>query len=292
MKRIVNLNFREGGATTKYLCEGMKLHPGDSVMVQTQNGLELGRVVGVPMDLDDSLVSDDITQVLRLATDKEIERGKLKKEKEKEAYDLCLELIDKHGLDMNLIDAEFTFDGKKVTFYFTSDNRVDFRELVKDLVASFRARIELRQIGSRDQAKLVGGIGMCGRELCCCTFLDKFAPVTLRAARDQGMSLNPGKLNGACGRLMCCLQFEKEAYADARKRLPRTGKKIRTPQGMGVVSDVNYIAEKVTVKFTDEDSFTTEVFDWEGLEPLNRDMENKDNERGHGREKSNNNEDN
>lgn len=292
MKRIVNLNFREGGATTKYLCEGMKLHPGDSVMVQTQNGLELGRVVGVPMDLDDSLVSDDITQVLRLATDKEIERGKLKKEKEKEAYDLCLELIDKHGLDMNLIDAEFTFDGKKVTFYFTSDNRVDFRELVKDLVASFRARIELRQIGSRDQAKLVGGIGMCGRELCCCTFLDKFAPVTLRAARDQGMSLNPGKLNGACGRLMCCLQFEKEAYADARKSLPRTGKKIRTPQGMGVVSDVNYIAEKVTVKFTDEDSFTTEVFDWEGLEPLNRDMENKDNERGHGREKNNNNEDN
>ena len=192
--------------------------------------------------------------------------------KEKEAYDLCLELIGKHNLDMNLLDAVFTFDGKKVTFFFTSDNRVDFRELVKDLVSSFRARIELRQIGSRDQAKLVGGIGMCGRELCCCTFLNKFAPVTLRTARDQGMSLNPGKLNGACGRLMCCLQFEKEAYADARKRLPKQGKKIRTPDGMGVVADVNYIAEKVTVKFVEDDTFKLETYDWEGLAPLNHDM--------------------
>ena len=280
MKKVVNLSFREGGKTSRYTCDGMDLKPGDSVMVQTANGLELGTVTGVPMNLEEPLIGEEIEPVLRLATDKEIERGQIKKVKEKEAYDLCLELIGKHNLDMNLIDAAFTFDGKKVTFYFTSDNRVDFRELVKDLVSSFRARIELRQIGSRDQAKLVGGIGMCGRELCCCTFLNKFAPVTLRTARDQGMSLNPGKLNGACGRLMCCLQFEKEAYADARKRLPKTGKKIRTPEGVGVVADVNYIAEKVTVKFVEDDTYTTEVYDWEGLAPLNQDrIRNKDNSR-------------
>ena len=272
MKIVVNLSFREGGTTTRYTCEGIDLKPGDRVMAQNQGTLDLGTVIGVPMELDDNLVSNDTEPVLRLATSKEIERGELKKVKEKEAYDLCLELIGKHNLDMNLLDAVFTFDGKKVTFFFTSDNRVDFRELVKDLVSSFRARIELRQIGSRDQAKLVGGIGMCGRELCCCTFLNKFAPVTLRTARDQGMSLNPGKLNGACGRLMCCLQFEKEAYADARKRLPKQGKKIRTPDGMGVVADVNYIAEKVTVKFVEDDTFKLETYDWEGLAPLNHDM--------------------
>ena len=272
MKKVVNLSFREGGKTTRYTCEGIDLKPGDRVMAQNQGTLDLGTVIGVPMELDDNLVSNDTEPVLRLATSKEIERGELKKIKEKEAYDLCIELIGKHNLDMNLLDAVFTFDGKKVTFFFTSDNRVDFRELVKDLVSSFRARIELRQIGSRDQAKLVGGIGMCGRELCCCTFLNKFAPVTLRTARDQGMSLNPGKLNGACGRLMCCLQFEKEAYADARKRLPKQGKKIRTPDGMGVVADVNYIAEKVTVKFVEDDTFKLETYDWEGLAPLNHDM--------------------
>ncbi len=272
MKKVVDLSFREGGKTTRYICDGIDLKPGDLVMAQTPSGPDLGKVMDVPMLLDDSLIGDDVEPVLRLATTKEIERGELKKVKEKEAYDLCLELIGKHQLDMNLVDAVFSFDGKKVTFFFTSDNRVDFRELVKDLVSSFRARIELRQIGSRDQAKLVGGMGMCGRELCCCTFLNKFAPVTLRTARDQGMSLNPGKLNGACGRLMCCLQFEKEAYADARKRLPKQGKRIRTPDGVGVVSDVNYIAEKVTVKFTENDSFTTEVYDWEGLAPLNNDF--------------------
>ena len=283
MRRTVNLSFREGGKTTKYTCEGIDLKNGDYVMANTPGGMDLGRVIGVPIDLDESLLAEDIEPVLRLATSKEIERGQIKKSKEKEAYDLCLELIGKHNLDMNLIDAVFTFDGKKVTFYFTSDNRVDFRELVKDLVSSFRARIELRQIGSRDQAKLVGGIGMCGRELCCCTFLDKFAPVTLRTARDQGMSLNPGKLNGACGRLMCCLQFEKEAYADARKRLPKQGKKIRTPIGMGTVADVNYIEEKVTVKYTDGESYSTEVYDWSGLEPLNHDIASK-HEFEHGRE--------
>ncbi|MCQ2516180.1 MAG: stage 0 sporulation protein [Saccharofermentans sp.] len=272
MRKTVNVIFREGGKSTRYTCEGMDLKCGDYVMAEYEGALDLGHVAGIPMMLEDSLITEDVLPVLRLATDKEIERSKLRIQKEKEAFDLCNEFIAQRGLDMNLVDAVFTFDGKKVTFYFTSDNRVDFRELVKDLVACFRARIELRQIGSRDQAKLVGGIGMCGRELCCCTFLSKFAPVTLRMARDQGMSLNPGKLNGACGRLMCCLQFEKDAYADARRRLPKQGKKIRTPEGMGVVGDVNYVEEKITVRFTDGESNTSTVYEWAGLEPLNPDL--------------------
>ena len=173
------------------------------------------------------------------------------------------------GLEMNLVDCTYSFDGKKLTFFFTAEGRVDFRELVKDLAYAFRTRIELRQIGSRDQAKLVGGIGLCGRELCCCTFLDKFAPVNLKLARCQGLSLNPGKLNGACGRLMCCLQFEKEAYEDARRRLPDTGDRVRTPDGMGVVSDVNFVEEQLSVKFTNENETKIERYSWADIEPLN-----------------------
>ena len=269
MRRTVNLRFRDAGKAYRFTCDDIDIKIGDAVMVETSMGIDLAHVIDEPIEVEDSQIGDDVLPVLRFANEKELERYELKKEKEQEAYDRCLQLIEKHQLDMNLIDAVFAFDGKKVIFYFTSDNRVDFRELVKDLAAAFRARIELRQIGSRDQAKLVGGIGICGRELCCCTFLNHFAPVTLRMARDQGMSLNPSKLNGACGRLMCCLQFEKEAYADAHKRLPKNGKKIRTPHGVGIVSDVNLLTEKVTVKFAHDDGDEVEVFDWEGLAPLN-----------------------
>lgn len=271
MKRVVNLRFRDAGKVYKFSCDGMNLSLGDAVMVETSMGIDIAHVAEEPIEIDDADLPDDILPVLRFANEKELERYELKLVKEREAYERCLQLIEKHNLDMNLIDAVFAFDGKKVVFYFTSDNRVDFRELVKDLAAAFKARIELRQIGSRDQAKLVGGIGVCGRELCCCTFLNHFAPVTLRMARDQGLSLNPTKLNGACGRLMCCLQFEKEAYADAHKRLPKVGKKVRTPRGMGIVSDVNLIEEKVTVKFNDGDIQEVEVFYWEGISELNHD---------------------
>ena len=166
---------------------------------------------------------------------------------------------------------------KKLTFSFTADGRVDFRELVKDLAYTFRTRIELRQIGSRDQAKLVGGIGMCGRELCCCSFLNRFAPVNLKLARSQGLSLNPGKLNGACGRLMCCLQFEKEAYDDAHRRLPEPGARVRTPNGMGQVTDVNYIEETLSVKFVSEAETEIEKFKWADIEDLNGDMAKRSN---------------
>ena len=273
--KIVNLRTRDAGVTLRYSCDGYALALGDAVMIDTETGEEIAFVAQEPYVEN---TKEEIPAIKRIASEKELDKYYDICSKEKDAFFKCKELIAARNIEMNLVDCEYTFDMKKLTFYFTADGRVDFRELVKDLAYTFRTRIELRQIGSRDQAKLVGGIGMCGRELCCCTFLNKFATVTLRTARDQGMSLNPGKLNGACGRLMCCLQFEKDAYADARKRLPKTGKRIRTPDGMGVVSDVNYITEKVTVKFAEEDSFTTSVYDWEGLAPLNHDRDRNDND--------------
>ncbi len=267
MTRIVNVRFRDAGKTYRFSCDGVNLSIGDAVMVETQVGVDLAHVCEEPYETD--AVEDDITPIMHKATAAEIDRYDEKCAQEKEAFVKCRELIDMRGLEMNLVDCAYSFDGKKLTFFFTAEGRVDFRELVKDLAYAFRTRIELRQIGSRDQAKLVGGIGLCGRELCCCTFLDKFAPVNLKLARCQGLSLNPGKLNGACGRLMCCLQFEKEAYEDARRRLPDTGDRVRTPDGMGIVSDVNFVEELLTVKFTNENETNVERYSWADIEQLN-----------------------
>lgn len=269
MGKIVNVRFHDAGKLYKFRCDNLSLKIGDAVMVETQLGPDLAHVAEEPYEIEDSRIESDVVAIERLADKSEIERYEVKKQKENEAYNICLSLIEKHKLDMNLIEAVFAFDGKKIMFYFTSDNRVDFRELVKDLAATFKVRIELRQIGSRDQAKMVGGIGICGRELCCCTFLNHFAPVTLRMARDQGLSLNPTKLNGACGRLMCCLQFEKEVYEDAHRRLPKVGTHIRTPRGTGIVSEVSYLEELVDVKFVKDDLIEMEKFEWASLEPLN-----------------------
>ena len=267
MTKIVNVRFRDAGKTYRFSCDGVNLGIGDAVMVETSLGIDLAHVCEEPYETD--AADEEILPILHKATEAEIDRYDQKCAEEKEAFVKCRELIDMRGLEMNLVDCTYSFDGKKLTFFFTADGRVDFRELVKDLAYAFRTRIELRQIGSRDQAKLVGGIGLCGRELCCCTFLDKFAPVNLKLARCQGLSLNPGKLNGACGRLMCCLQFEKEAYEDARRRLPDTGDRVRTPDGMGVVSDVNFVEEQLSVKFTNENETKIERYSWADIEPLN-----------------------
>jgi len=274
MTKVVNVRFRDAGKTYRYTCDNLSLGLGDAIMCETSLGLELAHVIEQPYDADLD-VGEEVLPIQRLATEKEKEQYKEKIEKEKDAYFKCNELIEKHQLNMNLVDVEFAFDGKKIIFFFTSDNRVDFRELVKDLASIFRARIELRQIGSRDQARLVGGFGVCGRELCCCTFLNHFNPVTLKLAREQGLSLNPTKLNGACGRLMCCLQFEHEAYQDATRRLPSVGKRIRTSNGVGVVSDVNLLEEVVSVKFTVDDSTEIQKFPWAELEPLNPELSKK-----------------
>ena len=267
--KIVNLRTRDAGVTLRYRCDGLSLSLGDAVIIDMETGEEIAFVAQEPY-VDDS--KEDIPVVKRIATEKELDKYYDICAKEKEAFFKCKELIAARSIEMNLVDCEYTFDMRKLTFYFTADGRVDFRELVKDLAYTFRTRIELRQIGSRDQAKLVGGIGMCGRELCCCSFLNRFAPVNLKLARSQGLSLNPGKLNGACGRLMCCLQFEKEAYDDAHRRLPEPGARVRTPVGMGVVTDVNYIEETVSVKFVSENDTEIEKYSWADLEELNRDM--------------------
>lgn len=267
MTKIVNVRFRDAGKTYRFSCDGYNLGIGDAVMVETSLGIDLAHVCEEPYETD--AVDEEILPIMHKATEAEIDRYDQKCAEEKEAFVKCREFIDMRGLEMNLVDCTYSFDGKKLTFFFTAEGRVDFRELVKDLAYAFRTRIELRQIGSRDQAKLVGGIGLCGRELCCCTFLDKFAPVNLKLARCQGLSLNPGKLNGACGRLMCCLQFEKEAYEDARRRLPDTGDRVRTPDGMGVVSDVNFVEEQLSVKFMNENETKIERYSWADIEPLN-----------------------
>ncbi len=275
--KIVNLRTRDAGVTLRYRCDGLSLALGDAVMIDMETGEEIAFVAQEPYVED---ISGDIPSVKRMASEKELEKYYDICAKEKDAFFKCKELIAARSIEMNLVDCEYSFDLKKLTFYFTADGRVDFRELVKDLAYTFRTRIELRQIGSRDQAKLVGGIGMCGRELCCCSFLNHFAPVNLKLARAQGLSLNPGKLNGACGRLMCCLQFEKEAYDDAHRRLPEVGARVRTPVGMGVVTDVNYIEETLSIKFVSENDTEIEKYSWEDIEALNHDMARRSKEGG------------
>ncbi len=267
--KIVNLRTRDAGVTLRYSCDGLSLKLGDAVMIDTETGEEIAFVAQEPYVEE---TGEELPAVKRIAGEKELDKYFDICAKEKEAFFKCKELIAARNIEMNLVDCEYTFDLKKLTFFFTADGRVDFRELVKDLAYAFRTRIELRQIGSRDQAKLVGGIGMCGRELCCCSFLNRFAPVNLKLARSQGLSLNPGKLNGACGRLMCCLQFEKEAYDDAHRRLPDPGQRIRTTNGMGIVTDVNYIDETLSVKFVSENETEINKYAWADIEDLNQDM--------------------
>ena len=267
--KIVNLRTRDAGVTLRYSCDGLSLKLGDAVMIDTETGEEIAFVAQEPYVEE---TGEELPAVKRIASEKELDKYFDICAKEKEAFFKCKELIAARNIEMNLVDCEYTFDLKKLTFFFTADGRVDFRELVKDLAYAFRTRIELRQIGSRDQAKLVGGIGMCGRELCCCSFLNRFAPVNLKLARSQGLSLNPGKLNGACGRLMCCLQFEKEAYDDAHRRLPDPGQRIRTTNGMGIVTDVNYIDETLSVKFVSENETEINKYAWADIEDLNQDM--------------------
>ncbi len=261
MARVVNLRFHDAGKPYRFLTGDLKLKVGDAVMVNTALGYDIAFVVDEPFDIPDEKIDENILPVLRFATDKEMEHYHDKREREDIAFKKCLTLIEKHQLPMTLVEAVYSFDGKKLTFYFTAEKRVDFRELVKDLTACFHQRIELRQIGSREQAKMVGGLGICGRELCCCSYLDQFLPVTVRMAKDQGLSLNPTKLTGTCGRLMCCLSYEQAAYEDANKRVPKVGKKVKTPSGIGVVIYSDLLKEKVTVRLEKDEETEMEVFD-------------------------------
>lgn len=251
MTNVIGVRFRTAGKIYFFAPGKLNIKKGDHVIVETARGVEYGRVVSGPKDVEDEEVVQPLKSVIRIATEQD-ERTVLKnREKEKEAFEICLEKIRKHGLEMKLIDAEYTFDNNKVLFYFTADGRIDFRELVKDLAAVFRTRIELRQIGVRDETKIRGGIGICGRPLCCSTYLSEFAAVSIKMAKEQNLSLNPTKISGVCGRLMCCLTNEEETYEELNSHLPSTGDVVTTPEGLsGTVHSLSVLRGLVKVIVT------------------------------------------
>lgn len=248
MAEIIGVRFKEVGKVYYFGPNGESYREDDRVIVETARGVECGVVAMPNREIDDEELTRPLKTVIRRATEEDISTVEKNREKEKNAFKICEEKIAKHGLDMKLIDVEYTFDNSKVLFYFTADGRVDFRTLVKDLASVFRTRIELRQIGVRDEAKLLGGIGVCGRPFCCNSFLGEFQPVSIKMAKEQGLSLSPVKISGTCGRLMCCLKYEQEAYVDLLKRTPKLGAIVSTPEGKGEVIESNPISGVLKVK--------------------------------------------
>lgn len=251
MTRIIGVRFRPAGKIYYFAPGKFHIKKGQQVIVETARGIEFGHVVMGPKEVEEDQITQPLKSVIRLANNEDRKIEERNREKEKEAFQICLEKIRKHKLEMKLIDAEYTFDNNKVLFYFTADGRIDFRELVKDLAAVFRTRIELRQIGVRDETKLRGGIGICGRELCYHTYLSEFAPVSIKMAKEQNLSLNPTKISGVCGRLMCCLTNEQETYEKLNSRLPSTGDTVTTPEGLrGEVQSLSVLRQLVKVVVT------------------------------------------
>ena len=251
MTKVIGVRFRKAGKVYFFSPGKLEIQRGDQVIVETARGVEFGNVVSGPKEVEDGDITQPLKSVIRVATDEDRKTEEKNRKKEREAFDICLEKIHKHGLEMKLIDAEYTFDNNKVLFYFTADGRIDFRELVKDLAAVFRTRIELRQIGVRDETKIRGGIGVCGRELCCHTYLSEFAPVSIKMAKEQNLSLNPSKISGVCGRLMCCLTNEEETYEELNSHLPSVGDYVTTPEGLkGEVSSLSVLRQQVKVIVT------------------------------------------
>ena len=255
MIKVIGVRFRAAGKIYFFDPGKLTIEKGDNVIVETARGVEFGTVVGEPKEVEEDKVIQPLKPVVRVATEKDKKQEEENKVKEKKAFEICLEKIKKHELDMKLIDAEYTFDNNKVLFYFTADGRIDFRELVKDLASVFKTRIELRQIGVRDETKIRGGIGVCGRPLCCHTHLPEFIPVSIKMAKEQNLSLNPTKISGVCGRLMCCLKHEEETYEELNKKLPNVGDVVNTTDGKrGEVQSVNVLRQlvKILVEVDDE----------------------------------------
>ena len=256
MARVIGVRFRTAGKIYFFSPGKFDVKRGNQVIVETARGIEFGNVVTGPKDVPDDQIMQSLKTVIRIATEEDRRTEEKNREKEKEAFQICLEKIRKHGLEMKLINAEYTFDNNKVLFYFTADGRIDFRELVKDLAAVFRTRIELRQIGVRDETKIRGGIGVCGRPLCCHTYLSEFAPVSIKMAKEQNLSLNPTKISGVCGRLMCCLTNEQETYEELNSHLPSVGDTVTTVEGLkGEVHSLSVLRQlvKVIVKLDNDE---------------------------------------
>ena len=266
MINVIGVRFKQAGKIYYFSPAEFLIKKGNYVIVETARGVEFGEcVIGIKQIKEEEIVSA-LKSVIRIADEKDINKHKENKNKEKDALDICLEKIKEHNIDMKLIDVEYTFDNHKVIFYFTADGRVDFRELVKDLATIFKTRIELRQIGVRDEAKMIGGLGPCGRAMCCSTFLGDFASVSIKMAKEQNLSLNPTKISGICGRLMCCLNYEQTTYEDIRKRLPKVGSIVKTEEGNGEVVGNSIVKEIVKVKVKRGDEEAVKEFKIEDIE--------------------------
>ena len=248
MTTVISVRFRSGSKTYYFDPGQLAVCPGDDVVVETAQGPEFAQCVEGNHEVADDAVVAPLRPVLRIATDNDRHTAAYNRSREKDAFDICQKKIAQHGLEMKLVRVECSFDGSKILFFFTADGRVDFRELVKDLAGVFRSRIELRQIGVRDEAKMLGGLGICGRPFCCASYMDEFVPVSIKMAKTQNLSLNPTKISGTCGRLMCCLKYEQDAYEDAIKRMPKNDSFVVTPDGPGNVSDINVLKETVNVR--------------------------------------------
>ncbi len=268
MQEIVGVKFKKLGKIYFFNPNGLKLNKGENVIVETARGIEYGEVAVANSGVTEDKIVAPLKDVLRVATDEDTKIFKENEIKAEEAKKTCLEKIKKHELDMSLIDVEYTFDNTKLLFYFTADGRIDFRDLVKELASIYKTRIELRQIGVRDEVKMLGGYGMCGRELCCCNHLTDLNPVSIKMAKEQGLSLNPTKISGVCGRLMCCLKHEQAAYEDKLSRLPTVGSLVKTPEGTGTVEEVAVLKEVVKVKLQKEDTFIKKSFNASEVEVL------------------------
>lgn len=261
LKNIVGIRFKKLGKIYFFNPKEIKLQKGDKIIVEASQGEEYAEVLIPNRYVEDEKIVAPLKKVLRIATNKDIKRHEECKKIEKEAFKVCEEKIKEHKLNMTLTDVECKFDNSKMLFYFTADGRVDFRELVRDLAAIYRTRIELRQIGVRDEVKRIGGNGVCGRELCCCTFLNDFETVSIKMAKEQNISLNPSKISGNCGRLMCCLKYENEVYEDKLKHLPNVGAIVKTEDGVGEVDNIEILKEQLRIKFKSEDGYTYKKYD-------------------------------
>ena len=255
MAMVIRVRFKRAAKLYDFDPNGLELHNGMSVVTETARGVELGECMSGVMDVPDERLVLPLKPILRIATEQDLVMQKRNEQAEKEAFDIAIDRIAEHKLEMKLVDVEYAFDRSKIIFYFTANGRVDFRMLVKSLASIFKTRIELRQIGVRDEAKMLGGIGPCGRPICCRTFLSDFTPVSIKMAKEQNLSLNPTKISGLCDRLMCCLKYEQDHYEQTRKRMPRVGREIITPDGSGVINAINVLEETVRVRIAVGDSF-------------------------------------
>ena len=257
MMKIIGVRFKSVGKIYYFDPAGLEINMGDDVIVETARGVECGEVALVDREIDETRFSNPLKKVIRVATKQDYAQIERNKKKEADAFAVCEQKIAQHKLKMSLVEVECTFDNSKLLFYFTAENRVDFRELVKDLAAVFRTRIELRQIGVRDEAKMLGGLGICGQQFCCSRFLGEFHPVSIKMAKEQSLSLNPTKISGTCGRLMCCLKYEQDSYEELYRTTPKTGSVVKTAEGRGVVEDANLLTGKLRVKIDKSDNVIT-----------------------------------